>query len=100
MTSYYGLLSVNEISAPVPINKSIKLPYYPGCRYAAYTAQNSEEVCLFIVSIQFIIGIKQAGTVTLFNGWPDKLIYHEKSFHVLDIVQLVKVFRVTLSTQY
>ena len=45
MTSYYGLLSVKDISAPVPINKYIKFPYYPGCRYAAYTAQNSEEVC-------------------------------------------------------
>ena len=53
VTSYYGLLSVKDIPTPVPTNKTIELPYYPGCRYAAYPAHSSEEVCLFSIVILF-----------------------------------------------
>ena len=86
MNSYYGLLSTEEIKLPKLTHGKMDVPFFSGCRYAAYPAIKSEEV----INDQFLDVIlnqsfKQAGTYTLFSERPEKLIYHEKCFHVMDI---------------
>ena len=43
-TSYYGLLDVQSILAPVASGQWMQLPYFPGHYYAAYKASESKEV--------------------------------------------------------
>ena len=52
-TSYYGLLSTERILAPVNNGRTVTLPYYPGCKYAAIPARNSEEVRTLINKYQY-----------------------------------------------
>ena len=46
MTSYYGLLSTKEIELPKLTHGKMTVPFYTGCRYAAFSARNVEEVIL------------------------------------------------------
>ena len=43
-TSYYGLLSTKEIKSPELTPGKMTVPFYTGCRYAAYPARSAEEV--------------------------------------------------------
>ena len=45
-TSYYGLLSTKDIKSPKLIPGKMTVPFYTGCRYAAFPARNAEEVFL------------------------------------------------------
>ena len=42
--SYYGLLDVQSILAPIATGQQVQLPYYPGHHYAAYKASGLKEV--------------------------------------------------------
>ena len=44
MTSYYGLLSTQDINSPEPSGGCMHVPFYTGCNYAAYPARTKEEV--------------------------------------------------------
>ena len=44
VTSYYGLLDVQSILAPIATGQQVQLPYYPGHHYAAYRASEFKEV--------------------------------------------------------
>ena len=44
ITSCYGLLSTEVINNPVLTGSRVCLPFYSGCRYAAFPARNDQEV--------------------------------------------------------
>ena len=85
--SYYGLLSTKEIKLPKLTHGRMNVPFFSGCRYAAYPAMKSEEVTndYFFLNVIFNLNLKQAGTYTLFSERPAMLIYHEKCYHVMDM---------------
>ena len=86
MTSYYGLLSTKEIKSPKLTPAKVTVPFYTGCRYAAYPARNVDEVILIhILVLSSLKIISQAGTYSFFSERPVMLIYHEKCHHVMDI---------------
>ena len=86
MTSYYGLLSTKEIKSPKLTPAKVTVPFYTGCRYAAYPARNADEVILIhILVLSSLKIISQAGTYSFFSERPVMLIYHEKCHHVMDI---------------
>ena len=86
MTSYYGLLSTQDINSPQPSDGWMQVPFYTGYNYAAYPARTKEEVEVINIWISLLNKmIQKAGTFTLFNERPAMLIYHEKCFHLLDL---------------
>ena len=64
----------------------MSVPFYLGCRYAAYPARNAEEVFWINSCILFSAETNlQVGTYTMFMERPTMLIYYEKSYHVMDL---------------
>ena len=47
MTSCYGLMSTEHIVSPHPTGGWINFNFYPGCRYVAFPARNSDEVRIY-----------------------------------------------------
>ena len=68
--SYYGLLSKDPILNPKPIDRTITLPFYPGCRYAAVPGLSNHN---------------DASQVDMYTARPDHLVYHDHSFHIGDL---------------
>ena len=46
-SNYYGLVSKVLISAPASSCMAVDLPYYPGCLYIAYQAEDGVQVIVF-----------------------------------------------------
>ena len=46
---HYGLISKSEIVGPVCTSDTVWLPYYPGHMYAAYEADDSQEVTIIFM---------------------------------------------------
>ena len=58
LTSCYGLLSTDVINNPVPTGTRLFLPFYSGCRYAAFPARSDQEVKTNIFFLnQWYIGL-------------------------------------------
>ena len=65
----------------------VQLPYFAGCKYAAYSAENSEEVRKLDVPLNHKNHLLcyKVGTVTWYQSRPEFLVYHIHSFHVLEM---------------
>ena len=82
--SCYGLFSTNPIMSPVPTGNCVTLPFYPGYKYVAYASENIEEVWILKIYLMSNSYVK-VGTFTIYTEMPDKLIYYDRSFHVMDV---------------
>ena len=76
----------------------VRLPLYPGYKYVAYGSMNIEEVCIIKYIICSNSNLK-AGTLTIYTERPEKLIYHDRCFHVMDI-KVFNIIVLELSTGY
>ena len=65
----------------------ITLPLLAASMYAAYPARSKEEVRISLIYSNWSQYIQQAGTVTIYKERPQFLVYHDKSFHLMDIKQ-------------
>ena len=91
VTSCYGLFSNNPIMSPVSTGKYVTLPFYPGYKYVAYASENIEEVWILKIYLMSNSYVK-VGTFTIYTERPDKLIYYDRSFHVMDIKVLLLLY--------
>ena len=89
--------------SPIATGRMVTLPYYPGYKYVAFAAKDTKEVYNINIFTFFDLHLK-AGTFTIYNERPDKLVYHDRCFHVLDmkvcnivllyLINLVSIFSV------
>ena len=78
--SCYGLVSADPISDPQLTGRSLVLPFYHGCRYAAIPGTSTDG------SIQVDICLRR----------PEYLVYHHHCLHLADLKVILSFFHLTI----
>ena len=66
----------------------MSLPFYPGCRYVAFPAKDSQEVLIYSSCTKITLYINKVGTVKVYQSRPESLVYHENIFPILDVKEI------------